>query len=1580
MTRLSIKWIGAVMLALVCAAAASGQTIISITVPPLPQGEVGVAYPAEQFSATTSDGTATCCTFTASGLSDGLTLSPSGALSGTPTSAGTVTFTVTATDSNNGTGTTQPLSIAIVGGPAISPTSLPSGQVGSTYNQSLNGTGGSGGGYALSLATAPPPAPGVSFSGGASGTLSGIPTQSGTFNFSVQITDSAGGSATQNYALVINPAPPPPVSITGPASLPAGEVTAPYAGATFTATNGTQPYHWAVTSGSLAGLSLDSNSGVLGGTPTSTSNGSITVHVTDANSQTASVTLPLNIIAGPSINSATLPQGEVGAAYPQLTLSATGGSGGYIWILAGGSLPNGLSLSTSGSITGTPTAAGPSNFMAKVTDSVGGSATQNFAITVVAGPTITTSSPLPQGEVGTNYSQTLTASGGSNSGYTWSLAGGSSLPAGLVLSSGGVISGMPTSPGSFSFTIQVNDSAQGSATKSFSLNIVAGPTITTAPTLPNGTVNVPYIGVTLQATGGTSPYTSWSITSGALPNGLAFDGNSGTISGTPQANGTSNFTVQVTDSKGVIGAKQFNITVAPGLTIVTPPTLPGAVIGGSYSQTLSAAGGTSPYSWTITSGALPSGVTFSNGVVSGAPTSSGSFNFTVQVTDSASVTTSKSFTLNVAQGLGITTAPTLPPGTVGVSYLQTLAASGGAPPYTWTVTSGSIANLTLNAQSGTLSGTPNSSGTLTFTVQVADSASHTGSKVFSLSIAGNLAITTQPDLPSGGIGTAYNQPLTIVGGSAPYTWSISAGSLPAGLSLNPSSGAITGTPTSFGNFAFTVMVTDNNSVSTTKAFTLSVISALTITTAPTLSGGAIGTAYSASLNAVGGTPPYRWSITSGSLPAGLTFDATSGAITGMPTSAGNFNFTAQVTDAASVQATKAFTITVVAGLTITTAPVLPSGSIGVSYTVTLNAAGGKSPYTWSISAGALPAGLTLNAAGGAIFGTPSGSGTFTFTVQVNDSASGTASKSFTITIAAGLTITTPPALPNGAVNASYSQQLDAAGGAAPYHWSVIQGSLAAGVSLNASNGIISGAPTASGLFTFTVQVIDSGSASATKQFTINVASSLSITTPTTLPAGSIGVPYSLSLAAIGGTGPYRWALTSGTLPNGLTLSSSSGVISGTPTSTGTFAFAVVVTDSTSLTSNQQFTVTIGSGLVISTPSPLPSGSIGSAYSATLAAAGGTPAFRWLVTSGSLPAGLSLNPGTGAISGTPETSGSFTFAIQVTDGAGKSASGQFSLTVVSGLVITNGPTLAPGAIGQPYSLTLAAAGGHAPYTWSITAGLIAPGLALSPSDGSISGTPTVTGTFSFTVEIHDSNQHAASQAFTIAIGVPAAPQVTLAGVPDTTAAAQQIGFDVTLPSGYPLDITGTVTVSFQPDAVAPADDPAIQFSTGGRTANFTIPANATKASQHILLQTGTVSGSIKLTFSLQAAGANLPVTGLDRTIAISRSAPTIQSVQILKSAGAFQIKVVGFSTPRELTQAILKFTATAGGNLQTTDITESLADVGTKWFTSATSAQFGSQFILLLPFTATQGSVSTVASVSVELSNSQGTSQAVGANF
>ena len=190
------------------------------------------------------------------------------------------------------------------------------------------------------------------------------------------------------------------------------------------------------------------------------------------------------------------------------------------------------------------------------------------------------------------------------------------------------------------------------------------------------------------------------------------------------------------------------------------------------------------------------------------------------------------------------------------------------------------------------------------------------------------------------------------------------------------------------------------------------------------------------------------------------------------------------------------------------------------------------------------------------------------------------------------------------------------------------------------------------------------------------------------------------------------------------------------------------------------------------------------------------------------------------------------------------------------------------------------------------------------------------------------------------------------------------------------------MSFQPDAVAPAVDPAMQFSTGGLTVSYTIPANTTNAvfssSSQIGLQTGSVSGTITLTFALSAGGTGLP--DFESTITITRAAPVMQSVKLVRTSAGLEIHVVGFSSSRDLTEADLTFTAAPGATLQTTTLPVNLASVATAWYKSTGSAQYGSQFMLVLPFTASQGSVDAVGSASVVLKNAEGSSQSANGTF
>ena len=212
---------------------------------------------------------------------------------------------------------------------------------------------------------------------------------------------------------------------------------------------------------------------------------------------------------------------------------------------------------------------------------------------------------------------------------------------------------------------------------------------------------------------------------------------------------------------------------------------------------------------------------------------------------------------------------------------------------------------------------------------------------------------------------------------------------------------------------------------------------------------------------------------------------------------------------------------------------------------------------------------------------------------------------------------------------------------------------------------------------------------------INIVSGLTIVT-TSLNNGTVGVAYNQTLSAAGGTPPYsNWTVASGSLPAGLTLSSSSGAITGTPSSAGKSTFSVTVQDSTNTTSPaQMLSITIVSQVMITTTT-LPAGSLQASYSQALGATGGTPPYNnWTVSSGSLPGGLTLNAASGIIGGTPTATGTFPFTVTVKDSNGvTSPAASLSITIVSSLTIST-TSLPGGTVGTPYSQALVAGGRYA----------------------------------------------------------------------------------------------------------------------------------------------------------------------------------------------------------------------------------------------------------------------------------------------
>lgn len=404
-------------------------------------------------------------------------------------------------------------------------------------------------------------------------------------------------------------------------------------------------------------------------------------------------------------------------------------------------------------------------------------------------------------------------------------------------------------PGNFNGTLTVTHNAAGNpATYTVNCAVTAPLTplsITTASPLPNGSVGAAY-SQTFAATGGTPPYSSWITTTPAtFPAWATLDPNTGMLTGTPPntAGSPFTFTIQVSDNgmPVMMATKQFTLTViAPPLSITTASPLPNAMAGSAYNQSFAATGGVPPYTnWIVTTPAtFPAWATLNpaTGALTGTPpdTVGSPFTFTVQVSDSnaPATTTTKQFTLTVTPPpLSITTGSPLPNATVGSAYNQMFAATGGTPPYTnWAVTAGTApAWANLAAATGAFTGTPpNTAGSpFTFTVTVTDSAMVTANKVFALQVdAPPLVITTASPLPNANVNMAYNQTFAAAGGVPPYNnWIVTTpATFPAWATLNPATGALTGTPPDqVGSpFTFTVQVTDSNATSTTKQFTLTV--------------------------------------------------------------------------------------------------------------------------------------------------------------------------------------------------------------------------------------------------------------------------------------------------------------------------------------------------------------------------------------------------------------------------------------------------------------------------------------------------------------------------------------------------------------------------------------------------------------------------------------------------------------------------------------------------------------------------------------------------------------------------------------
>ena len=537
-------------------------------------------------------------------------------------------------------------------------------------------------------------------------------------------------------------------------------------------------------------------------------------------------------------------------------------------------------------------------------------------------------------------------------------------------------------------------------------------------------------------------------------------------------------------------------------------------------------------------------------------------------------------------------------------------------------------------------------------------------------------ITTKSPLALGVVARPYTQTLDAVAGQGALTWSINSGTLPPGLTLI-AAGTIGGTPTASGLYSFTLTATDSSSASTSVAMLVTVNPKLSVATS-SLPSGTQGTAYSKTMSASGGLPPYHsWSISPGSLPTGLSLSST-GVISGTPTTPGTSTFMLTVKDSTNFAAqSSSLTLTINPTLAVTTT-VLPAGTAGAAYSAPLATSGGTAPFTWIVSAGALPGGLTLSTTG-IISGTPAVAGAPSFTVTATDAAGAKATKVLTVTINPTLLITTNT-LPSFNVGAAYTENLAVSGGTGAATYSIQSGMLPTGMSISAG-GMISGTSSTDTSQTFTVKATDTVGAVAMKTFVLTADEPLTIV-PAAPPSGEISTPYTFTFLQTGGTPPLTWSIGSGTLPDGMNLSN--GVLSGTPTNAGTFSISIALADAAAHTTSLPVTLTI-----INLPPIITSGvsatpttqTVGESVSFAVAASdpeAATLAYSW--DFGDAQTDTSSSP-----SHAYAAAGTYTVTVVVTDSGGLTVSSSTAVTITDPVAVGGGT---PGTSGNPIPMIVA----------------------------------------------------------------------------------------------------------------------------------------------------------------------------------------------------------------------------------------------------------------------------------------------------